>query len=284
MAKVDTKKIIAQLDSLADVNALLRIVKKLDDAGRQILIEAIGGQLSDGKKQQVLALLRGQILGQDKALRDWLTQSINKVYVAGMNQANKLYSVATGKAVGAKITVSLLTTTPNLAPHLQAVNALLSDAYLNFGKTMDGYIKGAETILNDALKRQIRSNIAQGRLEGAAIKEIKATVKDAFVDRGFTVLVDRGGRQWTLDRYSEMLAKTQIIDANNEGVVNRASDFGVDIVEISDHGATDDACQSQEGKIYSISGNSDNYPPLAGNEPPFHPNCGHTLLLRPDLH
>ena len=283
MAKLDTKKILGQLESLADVNALLRIVKQIDDQGRQILIEAIGGQMSDGKKQQVLSLIRGAVLGKDAELRNWLTNSIQKTYVAGMNQANKLYTVATGKAVGAKITVSLLTTTPNLAPHLQAVNTLLSEAYLNFGNTMTGYVKGAENILNDTLKRQIRANIAEGRLEGASIKEIKATVKDAFVDRGFTVLVDRGGRSWTLDRYAENLAKTQIIDANNEGVVNRASDFGVDIVEISDHNAKDEACSSQEGKIYSISGSSDKYPPLAGNEPPFHPNCGHTLLLRPDI-
>ncbi len=200
-----------------------------------------------------------------------------------MTQAERLYKAATGKAGGIKITVTTLINDPAYSVHLEAVNTLLSNAYLDFANTMTGYVKGAERVINEAMKLQARNRIAQGRLEGAAIRDIKKEVKKTFADQGFTVLLDRGGREWTLDRYSEMLTRTQILNANNEGVVNRASDFGVDIVQVDSHGAQDSLCSDQEGKLYSISGTSDKYPPLGNNSPPFHPNCRHTLLLRPDL-
>jgi hypothetical protein len=69
----------------------------------------------------------------------------------------------------------------------------------------------------------------------------------------------------------------------NEGNINRAGDFEVDIVEVSSHRAMDSLCAPQEGRLYSIKGKSPNYPPLARNEPPFHHNCRHSLLLQPDL-
>lgn len=181
------------------------------------------------------------------------------------------------------ITTDDLKTDPIYAEHVKIVNSLISDAYLDFGNAMTGYVKGAERMMNDALKRQIRSNIAQGRLEGSSIPEIKRTVRDSLKDSGFTVLIDRGGAKWSLANYSEMLARTHIIKANTEGVVNRAGDYGIDIVEVSSNGAIDLACSSEEGKLYSVSGNSKNYPPLDGHEPPYHPNCRHTLLLRPEL-
>jgi methionine aminopeptidase len=121
-----------------------------------------------------------------------------------------------------------------------------------------------------------------GRLEGEGVREIKKTVKSAFENQGFTVLIDRGGHKWELSQYAEMLTRTHLIKANNEGVLNRAGDFNIDVVQISSHGATDEACGSQEGKIYSVSGKND-YPLLGDNEPPFHPNCKHSLLMRPDL-
>ena len=288
MNQKEIAKHIASLDSVAGVGTLIREIKKLDDKGQKIILRAISTELTEGKKQQVLMLLKSEVNVTDKAVRDWLVKGISSVYVSGAN-----FSVKQLKSIGFKpvagmpalkpLTVEMLQTAGSMKPHLDAVNNLLSEAYLNFGSTMTGYVKGAERILNNTIKRQVRSKIAEGRLEGASVREIKNIVKESFSDTGFTVLLDRGGRQWTLDRYSEMITRTHLLEANNEGVINRASDFQVDIVEVSSHGATDALCAEQEGKIYSISGNSEEHEPLGDNEPPFHPNCAHTLLLRPDL-
>jgi hypothetical protein len=181
-----------------------------------------------------------------------------------------------------KLTVETLKSDPNLKPHLQVVNNLLSDAYADFGNTMTGFVKGAENILNEATKKQLRGQIAFGRLEGEGIPKIKSDLAKTIKADGFTVLLDKGGRKWSVGRYAEMLARTHIISANNEAIISRAKEIGVDIVEVSNHQTTTPLCEQFEGKIYSLSGKSANYPQLP-EEPPFHPNCKHFLLLRPDL-
>lgn len=181
------------------------------------------------------------------------------------------------------LTVELLKNSAEFSPHLSAVNAMLSDAYLDFGNAMNSFVKSGERMINDALKKQVRDTLMYGRLDGESIKDIKSSVKEAFVNKGFIGLTDRNGREWTIDRYSEMLTRTHIMKANNEGAINRARDFDVDIVEISDHGSTCPICSPYEGKLFSLSGSSKKYPSLDGNVPPFHPNCKHSLLYRPDL-
>lgn len=276
------------LDSVAGVNELVKIITKLDNEGRAILLRSLNTELTDLRKTQVLNALRQTVGASDAAVRAWLVKGITASYVEGANFAVKSlkainFRPKAGQPPLVLMTPELLRSSPFLKPHLQTVNTLLSNAYLEFGSAMTGYVKGAETILNETIRRQIRSQIAEERLMGSAIRDIKKTVTETLGDRGFTALVDRGGRKWDLSRYSEMLSRTQINKAANEAVVNRNSDWGVDIFEVSAHGAEDEACASEEGKIYSLSGNSKNYPPLDGHEPPYHPNCTHNLIPRPDL-
>lgn len=288
MAKFNPNFAFKNLDTEAGIKSLIATINALDAQGRALILNALNTELSDAKKRQVLAQLKTHVGATDAAVREWLVRGIGISYVAGANYAVKAlkainFAIPAGAPALTPITVDLLASAPFLAPHLATVNTLLSSAYLDFGNSMSGYIRGAENILNDALKRQIRSSIAEERLSGTAIGDIKRVVKNTIGDAGFTVLVDRGGREWQLGTYSEMLARTHINKAANEAMINRNSDFGVDIVEVSSHGALDEACAEQEGQLYSITGNSPNYPPLDGNEPPYHPNCTHNLIPRPDL-
>jgi len=270
----------------AGLDEFLSIVTDLDDAGRELLIQALRGQLSTAEKTAILADLDTHIIDADTEIRAWLVRGISTGYVEGIGFADR--ELATfgfkgpdGSEFG-QVTIQVLST-PEFSPHLAAVNTLLSEAYNDFAFTMRGFIQGAERIIDEGLRRQIRVAIALGRLEGSDIRTIAKTVEALFADRGFTVLIDRGGRQWSLANYSQMVTRTQIIKAANEGVINRMNEFDIDIVQVSAHGATDNLCEPQEGKIYSISGNSKNFPPLAGNEPTYHPNCKHILEPRPDL-
>lgn len=281
MIKNNLKNLEKALDSV-DVNELISIVNTLDEEGKKILLAGIGSKLTDAKKKQILNAIKAKVMVTDTAARNWLVQGISGMYVAGLNTTDTMLRSFGIKSELGKITVEVLKTAGELKPHLQAVNALISNAYLDFGGSMTGYVKGAEKILNDTLRRQVRADIALGRLEGASVREIKNVVKNTLADKGFTVLLDRGGNQWELSRYAEMVTRTHLIKANNEAAVNRAGDYDIDIVEVSTHGATDDICAELEGKIFSISGTNKDYPMLQ-EEPPFHPNCRHSLLLRPDL-
>jgi hypothetical protein len=95
-------------------------------------------------------------------------------------------------------------------------------------------------------------------------------------DTGFTALVDRGGKHWSIDSYAEMLVRTHVIKANGEGTKNRLLTNLVDLVEISKHNSSCPICQPYEGKVYSLTGGSKGYEKAP--ELPIHPNCRHTYL------
>lgn len=266
----------------ADLEALLKIVDKLDEDTRNEILLTINSELTDKTKKVALGNVKNIVEIADTETRDWLVQGVSTSYIEGLESTDDIlrkFGIKVGKQ---KLTVEVLKSVPDLAPHLQAVNALISDAYLDFGGAMNGVVKGAERIFNDALKRQARAKILEGRLTGAGIKEISKTVQELLGKQGFSVLLDRGGNQWSLKRYSDMLSRTHLVKANTEATVNRMIEFNVDIVEVSDHGDTDPICNPFAGNIYSLSGKSKVYPKLEV-QPPFHPNCKHTLLPRPDL-
>ena len=266
----------------ADIDELVKIVDKLDSAGRAVVLESIGTELNDIKKKKFIEKIKLSAIAADKEIKEWLVGSVSEMYVGGINTADnkiKKYGIKTG--VG-KMTAEILKGTKEMSSHLAAVNSLLSDAYLDFGNSMTGYVRGAEHIINDTMKRQVQKKLAAGRLEGAGIKEITKIIKEDLSDRGFTVLLDRGGKQWSLKSYSEMLARTHLIKANNEATINRALEFDIDIVEVSSHSDACPICLPYENKKFSISGNSKEYGKLEA-VPPFHPNCRHSLLPRPDL-
>lgn len=277
-AKKDGEKIIKD----ADVDAVVEVMRELDDEGTRILVEGVTQELSETKKKQLVAQLKDKAVKTDAAVKGWLVNAIGTTYVAGMTLADKQIKKFGINILDDVLNIEILKSAPDLSPHLEAVNSLLSDAYLDFGQGITGFVRGSEHILNDTIRRQVQQKIATGALTGDSIRQITGVIENQLKDRGLEVMLDRGGKQWTAKRYSEMLSRTHVVKAHNEARVNRAANYDIDIVEVSDHFTEDEICERYEGEIYSLSGKSKNYPKLP-SMPPFHPNCAHSLLLRPDL-
>jgi len=290
MAKIqkNKQKEMQEILDSGDIGKILSIVEQLDEQTRVAVLAAISKQIDINSKNVALGTIKTIIKGSDTQIKDWVAVSILNSYVTGANIAykdlNKLDAVSSNpKTFMGKLTPEKIKTVDSLVVHKDAVNALISDTYLDFANGMNGLVKGAEHQLNDALKRQTRARMISGQITGDSIRVIAKDVKEIIGKQGFSVLIDKGGRQWTLKQYSNMLARTHIIKSANEGSLNRMIEFNVDIVEISTHAGTEDSlCLEHEGKIYSIGGKSKRYPQLA-SYPPYHPNCKHTYLPRPDL-
>lgn len=254
------------------------IISRLNNKARDILLDGLNNFLNESKKQQLLAELRKVVNDADNDVKEWVMDAVPKAYVHGAN-----YTTKNANIKAPVMTVELLKGSAEYSPHLNSVKAMMSDAYLDFGGAMNTFAKSSERILNDALKRQVRSQLLDGRYQGESIQKIKKTVKETFMNNGIVGLTDRNGRKWSLDRYSEMLTRTHIMRANNEAAINRAKELGLDIIKISVHNTECSICKPHEGKIYSLSGNDKRFPALTGNEPPYHPNCKHSIQYRPDL-
>ena len=99
----------------------------------------------------------------------------------------------------------------------------------------------------------------------------------AFLEENWVGFVDKAGRRWDLFNYAEMLTRTKVTEAESRGTEDRLVANGLDLVQITSHGA-EDWCSFYEGKVFSISGKHPVYPPLAqapNGGTPFHPRCKH---------
>ena len=276
------RKVFDEAIRKSDVDALLAILNRVDKETRDEVLKAISGVLTNQGKVAALNNVRRVIQVADEDVKGWIVKAIPESYVVGLNHADSELRTLGVDVPSGKVTVDQIKTLEDLAIHKEAVNALISDVYLDFGNGMNGIVRGAEKQLNEALKRQTRAKILTGQLTGQSIDEIRKEIQEVLGTQGFSMLVDRGGRTWTVQRYGEMLARTHIIKSGNEGTLTRAAEFNTDIVQISTHVGACPICTPFEGKLYSISGRSKRFPRLE-QFPPYHPNCRHSLLLRPDL-
>lgn len=281
--KSDRRKQVKQLYKAVVIKDLTAITAKFDATVREQIIDVVTSHASRTKINQALVELRKEAQGTQAQVQKWLDKSIPEAYATGMRQTDSVLKSAGINTGNQKITGKLIMAgASDMRPHYQAVTAMLQDAYLDFGQGMTSIISKAQTTMTEALREQIRDRVVEGRVTGESVETIAKGIMAQAKERGYSALVDRGGRNWSLERYSDMLSRTHIMRANNEGTLMRAVDWDIDIVEISDHATESKICIPYEGNIYSISGNSKNYEKLPAT-PPFHPNCQHVMLLRPDL-
>lgn len=188
-------------------------------------------------------------------------------------------SIATAYSSGATAAEATVVGRPVVAwsgVHQRAVDVLADNMVNRLNQA--AVLVGRRT--EDAFRRAGIQEAAAGLVEGATRKEVAEQLRRKIVQEGIsdalTGFVDKGGRRWPLETYARMVARTTTREAVTAGTVNRLSERGSDLVEISSHANPCDICAEFDGGIYSLSGESDEYE-IASELPPFHPNCRHVL-------
>lgn len=268
------KKDFSQLAE-ARIKELITYVRTLNDSTQKVVLESLSKQLTDPVIKSQVRQIQHLAKATDGQVRQWLIETLPESYFEGFQFASK-------KAGGKRITYEVFLGSKDYAFHRNAINLLIKDGYGDFARTLTSTVRGAERMLSDAARQEIRGQIAAGEMEGKSAYNVGRTVRETLQDQGFKVMIDRAGRKWQLPDYSEMLARTHLIKTANEGVINRMSELGADIVEWSTGDNPCDLCDDLNGQIFSISGNSADYDPLT-EQPPRHPNCRCSLLPRPEL-
>lgn len=284
MPPSDEERMIQLLRTTGNMEKVQEIMGNLSNNIRNAVLDAVDQRLNESRKQQTMRLIRRYGDTADQEIRQWSSESIGQTYVQGYNHAGKELAAAAGaSAPDEELTIDLLRQEPEYGVHKEAADELTQEAYLDFGEGINNTVRNAEQRLNDAKRRAITAQLREGRLSGEALEDVADEVRERLNQQGFTALVDRGGRRWQLQNYSEMLTRTHVIRANNQAQMNTYLDYDVQIVEISSHGATDALCQPEEGKVYTLDPDDNSGYPYLSDPPPFHPNCKHTVLPRPDL-
>lgn len=184
--------------------------------------------------------------------------------------------------------------------HTEAIGILSENAALSLGEAnsycaqrLQDMIARAQRIARVAQVPQATAMLGQMQIRDASLRTMQQafsqgqTVKEAerrflaeLNSRGITSFVDKAGREWNMQSYSEMVARTVSQEAQRHGTQNRCIERGVDLVEVTDHHRECPLCRPWEGRILSLQGLTEGYPTVtdATEAGLFHPNCAHAVV------
>ena len=136
-------------------------------------------------------------------------------------------------------------------------------------------------VAQDMYRQTVSEASAQAVTGTLTRRQAAQQAMNRFADRGITGFVDKAGRNWDLASYTEMATRTSTLNAQRQGHADKLVANGKDLVIITDHAEECPLCRPYEGKIYSLSGTSTEYPALstAKDGGLFHPSCSHSYHL-----
>lgn len=209
-----------------------------------------------------------QILEQlDKNAAKWIEKNVPKIYQQNYIEVMAFIKQLKGEAIQ----------NPSFSQiHQRAVDVLAQNLYDNLrdatqfvGRKFDDYFRKAS--LEAAGKKYV---------SGETWQQMKKDLMERLLSKGLTGFKDRLGREWRLDSYAEMVARTLTREAATVATINACKEFDIDLVRISTHYPTCHLCAPIQGKVYSLSGKDGRYPKYGedGVVIPRHPNCRHVLM------
>lgn len=261
-----------------DEEQINKLTRTLKTAYKNITEEILNAtDFGTYNRQLILAQVERHLEDLGVDFDEFIREELPKYYKRGADDAIKQL-----RKFGAPIEVSYGFN----SVHVEAIQALIDDTARAFGETLTGIMRSANNVLGKGARELITQKMAEGMVGGKALREVKQQIKGIIADQGLAVLVDRGGKQWTLDRYTEMLLRTKATEARNRGLINRVVENKYDLIQVSQHFGTCPLCAPWEGRVLSLTGATKGYPTVADAEADglFHPNCRHAInTLVPEL-
>ena len=114
-----------------------------------------------------------------------------------------------------------------------------------------------------------------------ALGTVRRNMQKISAERGISAFIDKKGRSWTMATYCEMLTRTATAEIFHQAKTNEYLAHGEDLVIVTYHTPTCEKCSPWDGKVLSLTGETQGYPTMAEAKASglFHPNCRHTYSL-----
>lgn len=147
---------------------------------------------------------------------------------------------------------------------IQAIEDLSAAAVSNVTATHDGILRNTmdqyQTVVGEGIQADLQEELRSGTAEaGSQVllgnKTRNQAVQQAlnnFAQKGITGFIDKSGRGWSMESYTEMALRTSAGRAAVQGHLDRLSDEGIDLVIVSDAPRECPLCRPWEGKVLSI--------------------------------
>lgn len=245
-------------------------------AQKELLRKLQGIDVTDfqrARAQSLLAQITEQIDDLNRQARSWSKGAMPEAYTHGLGiSEERLRALRITKRVNYdsqihKSAISILT--DDVTMDLLTANQTIKRNVTRFIRQTQ------QQVIEDA---QISKQIATGMIEGETRKQISDRILGEFekqLEEGKFITIN--GRSYQPEAYSRLVARSRVGEASNQANVNAALQYGMDLVQVDVHSGSCPICDPFQGKVYSISGNDRDFPPLV-DRPPYHPNCRHQLL------
>lgn len=247
-------------EELSNINLLyLQAINSKDVTKANILLKKMGAitkTLDAEYGERATKRIPQEYLLGAKYIDDTLTKEAS--YIA-INKANSKELAGMVKELG--------------TVHVEAVNALLNNSKNYIKSSLDGMERQALTMLNELQQTQVREKLARGAITGDSLQTMKNKIVKYFEQNQITVFKDRGGKTRSLDRYADMLTRTETSIANIQGTLNRAIQIGITKFKVVEQADCCEICSEYRNEVVDI---TDGMVEL----PPYHPNCrGYVVVV-----
>lgn len=239
-------------------------------------------------REQVRRQVEEQWENYNEDARSWVDESLPEAYLRGIKKANggapselepnKGFSPAPMLASGSgggDIATKAAKILDEYPKHHTIYTAFQESAYKKFADTKLPVVRDVRGKVRDLIVQA--SEAAYKDADGFTRRKLTQQLVNKFANDGIDGIQYADGRTMKLDTYSEMVARSQTGNAARQASMSRLQEYGMDLVQISQHFPTSDLCRPWQARVYSISGTDSKYPPLqqAIDGGLYHPNCKH---------
>jgi len=240
----------------------------------------VGGS-TELAQQRAMLLIRqiDEITAElDGAAGAWATRTAKKAVATGADAAREtLISAGVGEAA---VQGGALIPQDAVKALAQSTAVDLTTANDAIRKSLTGYVMATRqaVIEEDALSAIVGRGLAAGAERRGVSRRIAEAMGARLHGGQFVAVQARSGvtLHYRLDDYAELVARTRTREAVTQGIILTSARFGNDLVQISVHSGACLRCLRYQGRVYSLSGASPDFPILDAR-PPFHPRCQHVL-------
>ena len=221
---------------------------------------------------------------------EWVPKVIEKQFYVSHPEARRVQGESLTKHIRAYNRAAALTSEQYAIIDQLVANLMgeITDATLTAYATVQSALIGR--IEPDVYRRVGLEQVALRQATGQGVYKQLPQFVEALRREGVTAFVDKAGRHWSLHTYCSMVSRTTSRQAEVLSVLT--ADPEQDLYRISSHGTTCALCAPYEGRVYSKSGTSPDYPPLSdafGKQDPngpntltntwlnIHPGCLHSI-------
>lgn len=249
-----------------------QVVKAYERALKDVQAELNTLFLTDFQRAQITAVelnIRNILADLNKYGSEWATVSVTKSATHGV--ADTIYALGLTETYAEALTIAKFNGT-----NKRLVAAAIADTQADLLAMTQNIDRQAKLAIRRATAEAMRSQLTQG-INGS--RALSSAIRKQITEATDVAIIDSRGRRWKINTYTDMLARTKMMEAHREASINEALSEEAYYGVISRHGATD-ACRGYEGKIVKLFADAPGDYPYISDLPKrdiFHVNCKHLV-------